>query len=906
MAQRGHYRRSGRTQPRRTKKEDAGGPDYANPRIDPGLRSFFGQIGVPEPEPFIPDPFQLEALDRIKDRDVLVCAPTGAGKTWVASQTIHSFINKDLRVWYASPLKALSNSIYLQFCHEFGPQSCGIVTGDRKENTDAPIIVGTTEILRNQLYDVMHQGASIRTDLVILDEAHYLSDPDRGVVWEEVLIYLPPRVKLLLLSATISNADEVCEWLNHIRGVPNTVVRAEGRPVPLKMLFLMPDGLMMPLGDKRGLDPKVKKFLSGSTQKQSGQTDRIDYGQVIECMRALDLLPAIFFLKSRSECDRALYTCHILKNFKYQEGLESFIEAFCDDYPHLRAHRQIRSLVECKVSSHHGGQLPYWKVLVENLMSQGYLDAIFSTSTVAAGVNFPARTVVLVQSDRFNGHDFAPLSATEFHQMVGRAGRRGKDNIGFSVVIPGRYQNPELIHAISESQPEPILSQIRINFSMTLNLLLSHTPSEIQHLIEQSFASFQEGEAEAALKKRMNELGLELQKILPKSKCSGSDPVEIAELIDMRRELKKGLRKARHSFRTKKTAERWKQNLEPGRLFLHKNGNIYVAVKTLLDQGRPVCMAQQARQPEPNRTRQERLRKIDLNQIEAVLNCRIDIHPDVAGEGLNRLLAAINLEQMAQLRMDIDDDETGIEQDLGSDIEGIETRVKSMLCELCAHLNVCHGGGKTPLFKKLREFQTVVARMSGSGGGLWFSFRQHLRFLKETNFVDTDHRLTRDGYWASKLRLDQPLLIADAIRKGAFDGISPELLAGGLAPFVWDRTQEVDMKMKWRLELEELEHVFSRTLESIEEIRKLKKKRGFATPAILFWPAVALHLWATGTPWEQLMACLDVDEGDLASLIMRTADHLRQVANLEETHPQLAAVAKAAVELILREPVFID
>ena len=179
---------------------------YERPRVDQLLKQTLKKIGIPESVPFIPDPFQVEALAKIQEADVLVTAPTGSGKTWIASQIIGQYLTKGLRTWYASPLKALSNSIYLEFSKEFGSDVCGIVTGERKENTAAPIIVGTTEILRNQLYDAMHHGTDIETDLVILDEAHYLSDPDRGVVWEEVLIYLPSRVRLLLLSATISNA----------------------------------------------------------------------------------------------------------------------------------------------------------------------------------------------------------------------------------------------------------------------------------------------------------------------------------------------------------------------------------------------------------------------------------------------------------------------------------------------------------------------------------------------------------------------------------------------------------------------------------------------------------------------------------------------------------------------------
>ncbi len=672
---------------------------YEKPRLDPQLRPVFRQIGVPEFTPFKPDLFQQEALGLIKDFDVLVSAPTGSGKTWIASQAIHSYLTQNLRVWYASPLKALSNSIYQQFCHEFGPSACGILTGDRKENLDAPVIVGTTEILRNQLYDAMHEGTDIRSDLVILDEAHYLSDPDRGVVWEEVLIYLPSRVRLLLLSATVSNAEEVCAWLKKIRETPNRVVRMQERPVPLEMLFLFPDGLIVPLGGKKGLNARVKKFLSLSTGWRRGRPKKLDFGNIINCLREFDLLPAIFFLKSRNDCDQALKSCPLVKKAPAaRKQYRRRVNAFLRDFPHLKGHRQMGALLLSNVGSHHGGQLPYWKVLIEKIMREGYMEAIFSTSTVAAGVNFPARTVVLVQSDRFNGHEFVNLTATDLHQMIGRAGRRGKDRIGFTLVVSGTYQDPRLIHRLWHSPPEPILSQIHINFSMTLNLLLSHTPLKVKDLLDRSFAAFQERE-----------------------------------------------------------------------------------------------------------------------------------------------------------------------------------------------VGVSHGSGG-----------------DYTSSGLWAGFKKHVRFLKETGFVDETERLTSDGYWASKLRLDQPLLIAEAIRKGSLNNLSPEILAGGLAPFVWDKGQEVELRTGEVVDFSEMEHVFEKLVDCIKQIRALKVKQGFESPPILFWPAAAVYVWARGISWERLLEFVQIDEGDMASLITRSADHLRQVINLRETHPQLSSVAEEAVGLLLREPVYID
>jgi ATP-dependent RNA helicase HelY len=234
-------------------KERFGGP------FSRELRRLLDGIGTPAPAPFEADPFQLEALAALEYEDVLVTAPTGSGKTWIAREEIRRLLREGRRAWYTSPLKALTNSKYQEFTDEFGAESVGILTGDRKENADAPLIVGTTEIYRNQLFDSLRSGAQIRADLVILDEAHYLADEERGHVWEEAIILSPPRIRLLLLSATIGNAEEFASWIAEVRGVRCGVVARPGaRPVPLRAAFLLPEGQLLPLlGQSGGLNPEL-------------------------------------------------------------------------------------------------------------------------------------------------------------------------------------------------------------------------------------------------------------------------------------------------------------------------------------------------------------------------------------------------------------------------------------------------------------------------------------------------------------------------------------------------------------------------------------------------------------------------------------------------------------------------
>lgn len=230
------------------------------------LEKLLEGIGTPEPQPLVPDPFQLEALNAINTEDVLVTAPTGSGKTWIAREEIRRLLAEGKCAWYTTPLKALTNSKYLEFSQEFGAENVGILTGDRKENANAPLIVGTTEIYRNQLFDALRNGEQVRADFVILDEAHYLSDEDRGHVWEEAIILSPPRIRLLLLSATVGNAEEFAQWIEEVRGVRVHVINREGaRPVPLRAAFLAPDLRLFPLFDDDG---KFNREIEQFTKKR--------------------------------------------------------------------------------------------------------------------------------------------------------------------------------------------------------------------------------------------------------------------------------------------------------------------------------------------------------------------------------------------------------------------------------------------------------------------------------------------------------------------------------------------------------------------------------------------------------------------------------------------------------------
>ncbi len=805
----------------------------------PSLDPILAQIGSPRPSPFRPDPFQKEALEGVAEADILVCAPTGAGKTWIALEAMDQRVRRGERCWYASPLKALSNAKYEEFRERFGPSCVGILTGDRKENPEAPVIVGTTEILRNQLYDAMEQGRDLAVDLVVVDEAHYLSDPDRGVVWEEVLIYLPVRVRLLLLSATVGNPREICQWLEAIRGHPCHLVQSTERPVPLHPLFVDEEGCVSLLVGRRGLQQAVLRHLHQQADRRGRPRPFWYLEQVVDGLRGLNLLPAILFLKSRADCDRAVASfAWAPRSTSDQEEILDALEPILQEHPVLRGHRQLRALVQHGVASHHAGQLPQWKLLVEQLMNQGYLDAIFSTSTVAAGVDFPARTVVVFQSDRYTGRGFEALTATALQQMTGRAGRRGKDRVGFALFVPGAHQDLARMGRLLRSPPEGLRSQIQTNFSMVLNLLLSHHPQEIRQLLGRSLAAFQqEGMGEAS-----------------------GDEGGVREAVRTREEDRSRVGRSRGRGIH---ASLLLQRLGRGRLFLHKDGAVHMAFYLAERRGKPLCMAHRLDRKPKIRKGRLVLKGVPLPQIEALLEKRVALPEEMDVEGINQILKALR---------------NGDLVDKG--LPGAADREV-----------------RAPRIPPRPEGTNRDAR--GGEALLWRSFLHHLEFLKETGFVDETDRLTSDGRWASRLRLDHPILVAECIRGGVFEERSAPVLAGLIAPFVTDREREVHVL---GMGLEEMGDAFDAMVTSTRTLVHAMEAWGFPTPLLQLWPAAVLYLWAKGLSWRELNKAVAQDEGDLVSLIVRTADHLRQVCDLAGTHPRLAGTARMALRRIQREP----
>jgi superfamily II RNA helicase len=898
---RGHF--GGRRKPASRKREIP----KIKPDADFKLKKVFARIGAPPRKAFKPDPFQLQAVAAIRESDCLVSAPTGSGKTWIAEEAIRRIHIKGGMAWYASPLKALTNSKLLEFGEIFGREQVGILTGDRKENAEAPIIVGTTEILRNQLYDAMNEGTDLKTDLVILDEAHFLGDEDRGVVWEEIMIYLPHRVPLLLLSATIGNARQIADWLESIRSKSCVVVEEKGRPVPLFPLFFHPAGKLLPLLDSKGIYKKVKSYLKSPRPPVLAPPRRLPpFGDILRVLRKFNLLPAIFFMKSRADCDAALERCVDKAGTKIgaEAALERRIDQLTAGQSRLRGHRQMWHLGTAAVAAHHSGQLPAWKLVIERLMTEGLLNAVFATSTVAAGVNFPARSVVFLNSDRYNGHGFVPLDGTEFHQTTGRAGRRGKDRIGFAVVIPGQFMDVRLIADLYSTPPEEVHSQIKVNFSMVLNLLLSHSPDEIREVFQRSFATYLSlVNRQPGLNQRLKETGRRIMVFLPDARCSG--PELVLDLIRQRRAIIRELGELQRELRTLESRLSKFANLVPGRLFRDHRGRVYCVITPKVkreERGVLACRVKRDLCLKGNRLRTRWFRPQKVSQIlDKVLSLPSGDNPDKIRRLL--LLTAQDGTPPEKESLPFGEEELLELRPLRNRALFLEQQLDGLVCSHCGHSKMCHGKGRGPFKRALEDFALPWDSVNAARMRLWNDFVKHIEFMKEEGFVSRKNKLTDDGMWASKLRLDQPLLIAEGLRKKVLPESDPILLAALVATFVYDRDVEDTLDQS---------HVpasflsaFEKMTRALTPLMERKAVCGFEVRPMARWPGATLYAWANGEPWEKALEVSGMSEGDLSMLVLRTAENLRQISSLAREYPAIARSAMEAIDMILRDPVVV-
>ena len=447
--------------------------------------------------PFELDDFQKEACQIIDNGEsVVVCAPTGAGKTVIAQHAINNAMKDGVRIFYTTPLKALSNQKFYDFCEQYGQDNVGLLTGDTSINRGAQIVIMTTEVFRNMLYGTNFGAVADNmkdVKYVVLDEVHYMNDEQRGTVWEESIIYCPTNIQIIALSATVANCQELTNWINTVHS-KTKLVNTDFRPVPLRFYYFdssQPLKLLPLLTPSGQLNNKIRPEKPQWGKNRNQKKNRSYVKQIIANLYNQDMLPAIFFTFSRKKCDEQMEKCSGLElNTKEeQQKIREFIDEFIAQNPHLYGNKNIEYLIQ-GVASHHAGLLPAWKNLVEKLFQQGLIKVVFATETLAAGINMPARSTVISSVSKRTDAGHRMLTANEFLQMSGRAGRRGMDEIGYVTIVGTAFQSPEEVAQLVLSDSNPLESKFSPGYSMVLNLLQRFNLEEAKELILKSFGYY--------------------------------------------------------------------------------------------------------------------------------------------------------------------------------------------------------------------------------------------------------------------------------------------------------------------------------------------------------------------------------------------------------------------------------
>jgi ATP-dependent RNA helicase HelY len=846
--------------------------------------------------PFGLDPFQVRALDALDgDRSVLVAAPTGSGKTVVAEYAVAKALAEGGKAFYTTPLKALSNQKYGDLVRRHGAPQVGLLTGDNSINGNAPVVVMTTEVLRNMIY----AGSSALDGLryVVLDEVHYLQDAYRGPVWEEVIIHAPATVNLVCLSATVSNAEEFAEWIETVRGSTAAIIE-ERRPVELHHLYMVGDRgsdelhLLPTFVDTRP-NPEAAR-LDASTAAPRGARGRrgrlhtprrVD---VIERLRDETMLPAIYFIFSRAACNDAVRQCIEqgvrLTTPEERLAIRAVAEAKVDvltdaDLEVLEYDRWLTGL-EAGVAAHHAGMVPPFKEAVEACFAAGLVKVVFATETLALGINMPARAVVIEKLSKFTGERHEFLTPGEYTQLTGRAGRRGIDDTGYAIVLWSPFVPFDQVAGLASRRTYALSSSFRPTYNMAANLVRRYAPDKAHHLLNLSFAQYRADTDVVRFEAQLERIGRDLAAARREAYC------ELGDVDEFRRLVAGPADSPTTPTSTRARVAQALGAMKPGDVLMLPGGKSggRVAVLSTSHRGpdgvRLAVVTQHGTYltvtprhfPAPPRP----IGRVDLPVPYTPRNRSFQ---RAVAAALNRVLGEDNRPQDGHLHQE----EQG---------EAAPHPVASCP-DLRRHLRAAARSER--LAKDLRRLER---RVQGRSESLARQFDRVLRVLQTWGYVE-DWVLTDTGDQLARVYHECDLLVTEALRNGLFDDLDPAAVAGLASTFTFEARGPGPAPQAWfpsarvRRRWADLERLATELNQAEDEAGLPLTRR----PDAGFF-ALA-YSWAAGDDLGDVIADEEVSGGDFVRNVKQLIDLLRQLSAVAP-EPATAKSMGDAANLLFR------
>ena len=903
------------------------------------------------------DGFQQQACAALESgHGVLVCAPTGAGKTVVGEFAVHLALAAGGKCFYTTPLKALSNQKHTDFVARYGKDQIGLLTGDLSVNANAPVVVMTTEVLRNMLYadSPVLQGLSY----VVMDEVHFLADRMRGAVWEEVILHLPDEVRLVSLSATVSNAEEFGGWIQTVRG-DTTVVVDDHRPVPLwqhmlvgKRIFDLFDYAANGAGDRRQpiVDPNLLRHIAHRREadrlsdwrgprRQAGRGGPGRSGRpsfyrppsrpdVIQMLDSEGLLPAITFVFSRAGCDAAVGQCLRsslrLTTEEDRAQIAEVIEHRCGDLQDtdlaVLGYYEWREGLLRGIAAHHAGLLPVFRHTVEELFTAGLIKAVFATETLALGINMPARTVVLERLVKFNGEEHVPLTPGEYTQLTGRAGRRGIDVEGHAVVLwhPGESTSePVEVAGLASTRTFPLRSSFAPSYNMTINLVNRVGPEQAHRLLEQSFAQYQADRSVVSLvrgvergQRMLDEVAAEL----------GGNDAPILEYARLREQISQH---ERAQARASRLQRRQAVNdalaaLRRGDIITithGRRGGLAVVLEPARDgdDPRPLVLTE-------NRWA-GRISSADYSGASApVGSMTLPKRVEHRQPRVRRDLASALRSAAVGLR--IPDGRRGggrhtEQRDLDPELVSLRDQMRRHPAHREPDRETRVRVGERYL-RIERDNEALQNKVAAATNSLARTFDRIVGLLTERGFIrvtDGDPAVTDDGRLLARIYSESDLLVAECLRAGAWTGLRDAELAAVVSAVVYE-TRGGDAPGPPRnaeVPTAQLRQALHRTRRLSAELRADEQRHRITLsrePDDGF--VAAIYRWANNGDLVAALAAADSEgsgspllPGDFVRWCRQVLDLLDQVRNAAP-QPELRATAKRAIDAIRRGVVAVD